>query len=205
MHAPATAPATAWWCDTSALLFYMALGTLLHMHACTYIVNSAQNFQHFPNAQVHIPWAVLCSSDNRVYRWNARVQVHLWSVHFLFLLLAFLSWNNTFWFFAFVWVVRFPADNSDLGFGEPSVFREGWFSYIYFFENLIELWAKNRILEADLFAFDRGIRIRTISTELAANDSSGPYVQGFFFCDTKRYFRRYAVFCILLPATSCTR
>ena len=84
MHAPATAPATAWWCDTSALLFYMALGTLLHMHACTYIVNSAQNFQHFPNAQVHIPWAVLCSSDNRIHRWNARAQVHLGPVHFFF-------------------------------------------------------------------------------------------------------------------------
>ena len=115
----------------------------------------AKKFQHFPNTQLHILWSARCSSDKYIYRWNARVQVHLWLVYFLVLLVVFLSWKNTFWFFAFVWEVHFPGDYSDLGFGEPSVFRGGLFSDLFSPKKMIELWAKNRILEADLFAFDR--------------------------------------------------
>ena len=32
------------------------------------IVNMAQNFQNFPNTQVHIPCVALCSSDNQILR-----------------------------------------------------------------------------------------------------------------------------------------
>ena len=54
-----------------------------------------------------------------------------WSVHFLFFFVVFSLWKNKFWFFAFVWEVHFPADNSDLGFGELSVFRGGKPSIVF--------------------------------------------------------------------------
>ena len=114
----------------------------------------AQNFQNFPNTQVHIPCAALCSSDNQIYRWNARVLVHLDSmVRFIyFFVRSIFSLKKHVLTFAFVWEVHCPGDNSDVGIGQLSVFREGKLS-VFFFEKLIELWAKNRVLEADFVCF----------------------------------------------------
>ena len=116
----------------------------------------AQSFQNFPNTQVHIPCVALCSSDNQIYHWNTRVQVHLDSmVRFIyFFVRSIFSLKKHVLTFAFVWEVHCPGDNSDLGIGQLSVFREGKLS-VFFFEKLIELWAKNRVLDADLFASDR--------------------------------------------------
>ena len=73
------------------------------------------------------------------------------------MLVVVLSWKNTFSFFAFVWEVHFPGGNSDLGFGEASVFRGGKLS-VCFFRKLDQTMSENRTLEADLFAFDTDTR-----------------------------------------------
>ena len=169
----------------------------------------AQNFQHFPDTQVHIPWAAL----RRMFIRQPNVPLErpcsgasMVRSLFFFLLVVFLSWKNTFSLFAFVWEVHFPGDNSDLGFWEPSVFRGEKLStrYCFFFEKMSELWAKNRILEADLFAFDRFTH--WYDFKLVGGKRFVWSIRSvFFFCDTHRNCRMYAVSCILLPATSCTR
>ena len=89
-----------------------------------------------------------------IYHWNTRVQVHLDSmVRFIyFFVRSIFSLKKHVLSFAFVWEVHCPGDNSDVGIGQLSVFREGKLS-VFFFEKLIELWAKNRVLEADFVCF----------------------------------------------------
>ena len=163
----------------------------------------AQNFQRFPNNQVHIPWAALCSSDNQIYRWNARVQVNLWTVRFFFFARSIYILEKHVLILCFRLGGPFPRRQF-----WPRIWRAlgvprrviQWGKKI---EKMIELWPKNRTLEADLFAFDRDTHPYDLKLvggkRLVRSIRSGD----FFVIHTHIYFRRYAVFCILLPANSC--